>query len=226
MVNERWGCIFAAFVLVLSLAPSVASGQERITFDFNGSKIQNGVPSPWQFRKWAPLIGLGGFEATARVEEQAGKNVLFVKSVNAGFIVGAKRDVDASQYRFASWSWKAQTLPTGGSFKRRATNDQALQVLFGFDGGKVLGYIWDSTGREGAQGSGLAFREDVRVIVLRAGPSKVGQWIDERRNIYDDFRTLFETDPPQMKGVAIQSNSQHTSSTGSGWVGPIILTKN
>lgn len=225
MGRRRWSIALAGVVLLLCAAPAVAQAQDRISFNFDSRTVRDGIPSPWQFRKWAPLIGLGGYEATARVEKQAGKNVLYLKAVEAGFIVGAKRDVDASQYRYASWSWKAKTLPTGGNFRQRSTNDQALQVLFGFEGGKVLGYIWDSTGRPGASGSGLAFREDVRVIVLEAGASKVGRWVSERRNIYEDFQKLFKTTPPTLKGVAIQSNSQHTESTAIGWVGAITLSK-
>jgi len=218
--------VSACAVTVISLCASSASAQERITFNFNGSKIRDGVPAPWQFRRWSPIVGIGNFEATARVEKQGGQKVLYVKSVESGFIVGAKKQIDATQYPWASWRWKAETLPTGGSFKRRATNDQALQVLFGFEGGNVLGYIWDSTGRPGASGSGLAFREDVRVIVLQAGPGKVGQWVSERRNFVEDFRRLFKEAPGPLGGVAIQTNSQHTESTGSGWVGAITLSKN
>jgi hypothetical protein len=215
----------ALVVCGFSLWATPAMAQERIAFNFDGKNIRDGVPRPWNFRKWAPLVGLGGYEATAKVVSDSGKNVLYVKSVKSGFIVGTERQVNVSQYRHATWRWKAQTLPRGGSFKQRSTNDQALQLLFGFDGGKVVGYIWDSSGKVGASGSGLAWREDVRVIVLQAGTSKVGQWITERRNLYDDFRRLFSEDPPMMKGVAVQSNSQHTGTAGAGWVGAISLSK-
>jgi len=222
-VNSARCSCFAA-TLSLLLMTGEAGAQDRISFHFDGKNLTDGVPAPWRFNKWAPLVGLGGYEATARVEDQDGQKVLYVKCVEAGFLVGAKRRVDPAQHPWASWRWKAQTLPTGGSFKQRSTNDQALQVLFGFEGGKVLGYIWDSTGTPGASGSGLAFREDVRVIVLQAGTAKLGQWVDERRNLVEDYRRLFKEAPASLEGVAIQSNSQHTGSTGAGWVGPITLS--
>jgi hypothetical protein len=221
----RSALVVALVVLGVSSSSGIAQAQERISFTFDGKAVGDALPRPWTFRKWAPIVGLGDFEATARVVDDGGAKVLYVKSVESGFIVGAERQVDVSQYRYATWRWKAEVLPRGGSFKQRGTNDQALQLLFGFDGGKVLGYIWDSTGSPGASGSGLAWREDVRVIVLQAGPSKIGQWITERRDLHDDFRRLFDGDPPMMKGVAIQSNSQHTGSTGAGWVGAITLSK-
>jgi len=212
-------------ISVFLTAPSRVIAQDQIVFDFNSTKIRDGLPAPWTFRRWAPMIGIGDYVAKAAVVTQNAKKVLHIESVKSGFIVGSKRDVDVSQYRYASWSWKATTLPTGGSFKQRSTNDQALQVLFGFDGGKVVSYVWDSTGRVGATGSGLAWREDVRVIVLQAGKAKLGQWVDERRDLQADFQKLFKAAPPTLRGVAIQSNSQHTDSTGEGYVGAISLSK-
>lgn len=214
----------AVLLAALALAPRAAVAQDRVVFGFDGAPGEAGVPRPWRFRKWAPLVGWD-YEATARVDQDGGRKVLYVKSVRSGFIVGTEREVDVASLKNVSWSWKAETLPRGGSFKRRGTNDQALQILLGFDGGKVLGYVWDSTGSPGASGSGLAFREDVRVIVLEAGPAKVGTWVAEKRDVVADFTRLFGAAPPRMKGVAIQSNSQHTGTTGSGWVGPITFSR-
>ena len=81
----------------------------------------------------------------------------------------------------------------------------------------------DSSGKPGASGSGLSWREDVRVVVLQAGPSKVGRWVSERRNLRDDYAKLFGEAPPRLEGVAIQCNSQHTESEGHGLIGEIVL---
>jgi hypothetical protein len=228
-MTRHLGLIFAALALAASFAalPATirAEAGEQVVFGFDGTPGRDGVPRPWRLNKWAPVVGLGGWEATAKVATEGGAKALHLKSVKSGFLVGTDRQVDVSTYRVASWGWKAVTLPTGGSFKQRSTNDQALQLLFGFEGGTVVGYIWDGSGQVGASGSGLAWREDVRVIVVEAGPSKLGQWVKERRDLAEDYRRLFKSDPPMLKGVAIQSNSQHTGTTGEGFVGPITLSK-
>lgn len=214
----------ASVLLCLVTLPQTLQADGRVVFGFDGPPGDNGVPAPWSFRRWSPTLGFGSFEAIAKVDKKDGTPVLCVKSVRSGFIVGTKRDMDASTLREVTWSWRAETLPKDGSFRERATNDQALQVLFTFDGGKVLSYVWDTTGPVGATGSGLAWENDVQVMVLEAGSAKLGQWVTERRNLHEDYRKLFGATPKQLQGVAVQSNSQHTDSSGAGCVGPITLT--
>jgi hypothetical protein len=202
---------------------STARAREPIVFGFAGTPGADGVPPPWKFKRWSPVMGFGSFEASARIAQNDGKPVLCVKSVDSGFVVMVERKTEVGGLREVSWSWRAETLPKGGSFKARDTNDQALQVLFAFEGGKVVSYVWDTTGPVDATGSGLSWENDVQVIVLEAGASKLGQWVTERRNLHDDFRKLFGTEPSALKGVGVQSNSQHTQSSGAGCVGPILL---
>ncbi len=217
-----------ALPLALLLAlPALA--QDSVLLGFAGTTGSDGVPAPWTFERWAPVVGFGTHTARARVVSASGEGapagpVLQVECASAGFIVGSERSQDLTLHRWASWSWRADTLPSGASFRARDTNDQVLQLLFGFEGGEVLGYIWDSTGSVGATGSGLSWREDVRVIVLQAGAANQGRWVRERRDVLADFETLFGHAPGAMKGLAVQSNCQHTESSGLGTISAIELS--
>jgi len=215
--------LLALFVGSLPRA-GAAAPPASVVFDFAGTPAQDGVPPPWSYRRWSPVVSLGDYVAEARVVEHAGQKVLRVTSHDSGFLVGRKLQVDVGILRHVTWGWLAETLPAGASFTKRATNDQALQLLFGFAGGKVVGYLWDTRGPVGATGSGLSWREDVRVIVLQAGPANLGRWLTEERDLYQDFVTLFGQPPPSLVGVAVQSNSQHTGTHGAGLVGPIRLS--
>jgi len=205
------------------LAVAVARAEAPVVFGFEGPAEAGGLPAAWTFQRWAPVLPMGDFIASAAVEGPPGARVLHVVSERSGLTVGTRRRTVLGPLRRASWSWRVEALPAGASFRTRDTNDQALQVLFGFEGGEVLGYIWDSTGQAGASGSGLSWREDVRVIVLRAGPSERGRWVREERDLVADFQALFGHPPGALAGVAVQSNSQHTGSRGEGYVGAIVL---
>jgi hypothetical protein len=212
-----------ALLLALTLAPARAAAP--VVFDFEGPLTSAGLPAAWNLKRWSPVVPIGDFVATAAVEGPVGQRVLRVVSERSGLMVGTERPLVLGSHRKVSWSWRVEALPAGASFRARATNDQALQLLFGFEGGEVVGYIWDSTGQVGASGSGLSFQEDVRVIVLRAGPADLGRWVREERDLVRDFEVLFGHAPPRLMGVAVQSNSQHTGSRGEGLVGAIRLSE-
>ncbi len=215
-------------LLAASIPAAPALAQDPLVLGFDGAAASAGLPAPWQLERWSPVVPLGDYVARATVVTASGAaapagKVLELECEEAGFIVGSERSIDLSVHRWASWSWRADTLPTGASFRARDTNDQVLQLLFGFEGGKVLGYIWDSTGTPGATGSGLSWREDVRVMVLQAGPGSPGEWRRQRRDLAADFEQLFGEPPGPLKGVAVQSNCQHTESSGHGYIGAIEL---
>ncbi len=219
----------AALLLTSVVTLPALAGGGRV-LDFEGTPGADGVPAPWKFERWSPMVSFGDYVAKASVVAASGPGapagkVLKVECLEAGFLVGSERDIDLSSSRNASWSWRADTLPNGASFRARETNDQVLQLLFGFEGGQILGYIWDSTGTAGARGSGLSWREDVRVIVLRAGATHRGSWVREERDLVADFERLFGHPPPgPLKGLAVQSNCQHTESSGLGYIGAVTLS--
>lgn len=208
----------------LCLSASIARAQAPVVLGFEGAPGADGVPGDWTMHRWSPVLGFGDFEAKAEVRVRGATKTLCVRSRRAGFMVGTQRTLDVEKLPNVSWSWIAEALPVGGSFKARATNDQALQLLFAFTGGTVVGYIWDGSGNVGESGSGLSWQDDVRVIVVRGATAPLGEWHFERRNLMADYAQLFGGKPPPLKGVAVQSNANHTESLGAGCVGPIGLS--
>lgn len=50
-------------VVILSL-PALA--QEPLVLSFDGTPAADGLPMPWKFERWAPMVGFGDY--TAKVE--------------------------------------------------------------------------------------------------------------------------------------------------------------
>jgi len=146
---------------------------------------------------------------------------------------GLKKDLKASikDYPYIHWSWQARNLPKGGDFRKKETDDQAgqLYVLFPRFPAKVntlmLGYLWENETPKGTSGTSTAWSK-LRCIVLRDKTDPLGVWYNESRNVYEDFKKLFNEEPPELGGVAIYINSQHTGSEAEILYGPIFFTKN
>jgi hypothetical protein len=59
------------------------------------------------------------------------------------------------------------------------------------------------------------------MIVVESGDAKAGTWVDERRNLLDDYRRAFGEDPPKVSGVAIMTDTDNTGETATAWYGDI-----
>jgi hypothetical protein len=65
----------------------------------------------------------------------------------------------------------------------------------------------------------------VKVVVVRSGPAELGRWIAETRNVYEDFKKFFGDEPPPVKGMRLQINSQHTRTSAESYFGDVVFQK-
>jgi len=63
----------------------------------------------------------------------------------------------------------------------------------------------------------------VRMIVLESGPERAGHWVEERRNVVEDYRAAFGSAPPPLSGVAIMTDTDDTGETATAWYGDLSL---
>lgn len=72
-----------------------------------------------------------------------------------------------------------------------------------------LNYIWANRKNE----MGIvtnSYADEAKMIILQAGPDRIGQWQEEDVNILDGYRKAFGTDPPAIAGIAIMNDSDNT----------------
>jgi hypothetical protein len=61
------------------------------------------------------------------------------------------------------------------------------------------------------------------MIAVQSGPSLVGQWLEEKRNLLEDYRKCFGEEPPTAGAVAIMTDTDNTGEQAVAWYGPIRL---
>jgi len=230
-------------MLGLLLCETMASQVvERIVVtDFHPRELKDGIPKGWnlEWRAGTPNISIEkidsagvltpgkrgtGRQAELRSGSQQNPFCLhLVSDSESSFGISRKIDVDPKEYPYLTWKWAATRLPDGADVRRGETDDQAAQVYVVFTPtgfphaltAPLLGYIWDTDCPKGTMGTNthpLAGR--VRYIVLRNKADKLGQWITEKRNIYEDYRKLFKDinggEPPNVVGVTFYINAHNT----------------
>jgi len=158
------------------------------------------------------------------------------------------------------WRWRLDRPLYGGTtapdLSTKAGDDAALKVCAMFDHplarvpfvertvlrlarsvsgenlpAATLCYVWDSAHPGGRQGANPYTRR-VRYISLRGNEAPTAQWISERRDLAQDFITLFADELPQgaqtpreavppVSAVLIGADSDNTASRSLGWVADV-----
>ena len=104
------------------------------------------------------------------------------------------------------------SLPAGGNENYKKTNDSAAAMRLVFGGRlriKTLKYVWSTTLPAGTE-TVSPHTESTKVIVLQSGRDKIGKWVWEEVNAYEDYKRVFGSDPRLVGAVAVLTDSDNT----------------
>lgn len=201
--------------LAFAQAPPPAAPADCIVLDDFATSTVGQFPAGWEARK---------DEGTRvyRVAEDGGRR--FLRAVSEGLGIQAARETptwNLATHPVLAWSWRPRRFPAGADERRAETNDSALAVYMAVPhsrirGPKAVKYIWSErvpVGTRLSSNNGLT-----QVRVLRSGAPAAGDgWVEERVNVLEDWRQLFEDgEMPKPGGIAILTDADDTRSTAAG----------
>ena len=156
--------------------------------------------------------------------------------------------INPKDYPVVRWRWKVENLLQRSDVSRKDGDDYParLYITFAYDPDRVsfgkklkykagralfgdipigaLNYIWETKTPVGTMIEN-AYTDFAQMIVVESGPSKVGMWVEEERNIYDDYMKAFGEEPPLINGVAIMSDTDNTNERAVAFYGDITFRK-
>jgi outer membrane protein OmpA-like peptidoglycan-associated protein len=226
-----WRPLLLPLFLVLVFCDGAAAALVPIT-KFRSAEMPGGAPAGWALEK---KIG-----APSLKMEKDGENyyLRFVSNGNSSFGVRTSARLNVKEFPIISWRWRVNRMPVGGDVRKKAADDQALQVYVAFKetgfpallNTPIVGYIWDNEAPKGWSGRSTQIGGDkMRYIVLRNKTDKTGQWYTERRNIYEDYKKLFGDinggEPLGVTtGLQLHINTQRTKTPAEGMIGEIYFS--
>ena len=156
------------------------------------------------------------------IQEEDGNRYLRAEDDGTSIIIRKRMEAwNSREYPILSWRWRARVLPEDGDERIGSTNDSAVAVYVVLDQNflripKTLKYVWSTT-----LPIGTRHRRDgigrPNVIVLQSGPEKVGQWVTESVNVYEDFVRTFGKAPPKSSvGIAVLTDGNATLTDSQG----------
>ncbi|HIJ91358.1 MAG: DUF3047 domain-containing protein [Desulfobulbaceae bacterium] len=207
--------IAAFFGLTLSAAGS--SPREQVLDSY-----QNGLAPGWETKSFA-----GQTHYTAEHDDKQ----FYIKATSNAAASGLFRKItyDSREQPILRWSWKIERTLSKGDERAKAGDDYAARVYVVFPSiffwnTKALNYIWANTLPKGEALPNI-FTANAMMIAVESGNGRAGQWMNEERNIYEDFKKYFKTEPPRVGAIAIMTDTDNTGETATAWYGPIIIAK-
>ena len=162
-----------------------AQSQSLVLEDFQ-VKEADGFPSNWDHE--SQRSESKGRDAY-KVQTENGVNFLAAK--DAGQRIKKKKiDWDPKAFPVLTWRWRLQkaTTDTEPIAAIYASLDIDLMFIPVF-----TKYVWSATKPEGTLTEGGMFSGSE--IVVQSGMKNVGQWFEERVNVYEDFKRIHQHEP-------------------------------
>ncbi|MEO8338316.1 MAG: DUF3047 domain-containing protein [Nitrospirota bacterium] len=184
-----WRSLAVGLVVCGSLvmqSAAMAQGQSIVLEDFQ-AKDAEGFPLNWEHENQrSQSKGRDAYKV------QTEDDVNFLSAKDAGQRVKKKKiDWDPKAFPILTWRWRLQKAATDAAEPIAAiyaSLDTDLLFIPVF-----TKYVWSATKPEGTLTEGGIFSGSE--IVVQSGTKAVGQWFEERVNVYEDFKRIHKHEP-------------------------------
>lgn len=248
---QKWmGRRIWKFVLIamgLLIAPTAARAESPSVIEvgkFSSGTVGQAMPDGWKPLTFKKIPKHTSYE----VVKDGG--VTIVKAVSDASASGLIKPVviDPKEYPIVRWRWKIDNVLQHSDVALKEGDDfpARLYITFEYDADKVsfgkklkfkagralfgdipiaaLNYIWETKTPVGTIVEN-AYTDFAKMVIVESGTQKVGIWIDEERNIYEDYKNAFGEEPPMINGVAIMSDTDNTKEQATAYYGDIVFER-
>jgi len=183
-----------------------------------------GIPPGW--RSWETPGGRPRYDFT--VMEDGGHRALRLRSENEHSTIAHELSIDLASTPILTWWWKVVSFPDGADLRERATSDATGHLLVIWPRfpemlrSRLIAYVWEPRAPADAvfasKKTGM-----VTYVVLRSGPAGLGAWVEERRDVAEDYRRIYGAAPPNPPVLALSIDTNDTRAHAESLVGPIAF---
>ncbi|MCS6897137.1 MAG: DUF3047 domain-containing protein [Nitrospira sp.] len=240
MKQRRVLCLTVWFMLLTTF--SAADERTLEVARFSAQRPGAGLPEGWKpltFKKIAK-------RTTYELVKDDGQVV--VKAISDSSASGLIKEIriNPQEFPIVRWRWKVENVVQKSDVTRKEGDDYParLYITFEYDPDRVsagkklkfmagralfgdipiaaINYVWETKAPVGTVIDN-AYTDFVKMIVVQSGRWNVGRWVEESRNIYDDYKRAFGEEPPMINGVAIMSDTDNTGERVTAYYGDITF---
>lgn len=253
MRYDRHHIYTSSLAFILSLGLVVASKSVQADSDsilevgmFSTSSPGDSFPAGWEPLNFEKIPQHTKYELVKNSES------VVVKATSKQSSSGLTRKItiNPKEFPIVQWRWKVDNIIKAGDVSKKEGDDYParIYITFEYDSDKVgffekakfeiinlaygqypptgaINYIWESKSPIGTIVPN-PYTDYVQMIVMQSGPQRVGEWVTEERNVYEDYKKAFGEEPTNISGVAIMTDTDNTKESATAYFGDIVFKKN
>jgi len=242
--------VILTFVLMIQLFLSslITQAQSQAIIEvgkFSAATVGDTLPPDWK-----PLTFKKIEKHTTYTLVKDNDSVV-VNAVAEASASGLTREIkiNPKEYPIIQWRWKITNILKKGDVRAKEGDDYParIYITFEYDANKLgffekvkyetakllygqypplaaINYIWESKAPIGTMVPN-PYTDRAMMFVAESGPSKLNQWVNQERNIFEDYKKAFGQEPPMISGIAIMTDTDNTGESATAFYGDIVFKK-
>jgi hypothetical protein len=178
-------------------------------------------------------------------------DTMVIKAVAEASASGLTREIkiNPKEYPIVQWRWKVINILKKGDVHKKEGDDYParIYITFEYDPSKLsffekakyeairllygeypplaaINYIWESKAPIGTMIPN-PYTDRAMMFVVESGSPKLNQWVNEERNVFEDYKRAFGEEPPMISGIAIMTDTDNTGEAATAYYGDILFRK-
>jgi len=151
-----------------------------------------------------------------RLVEQGDQTVLQAKAEASASGLFKEVVVDLTTHPYLNWRWKVEKGHPPLAERTKGGDDYAARIYIIVKGGllfwktKAINYVWSSAEEKGATWASAFADKNAILLAVRSPEDKTETWYQEKRNVYEDLKTVFGEEIKTIHAVAIMTDSDNS----------------
>ena len=246
MKTKKFGLILLVGLAISGIAFSEMQRQASLWVgQFSKASTGESFPEGWKAVTFKNIPE----HTQYRLVEDEGRVVVKATSQSAASGLGKKVRIESRDYPYIHWSWKIANTLTKSKIGQKAGDDfpARIYITFEYDPEKAtffetfehqvgktifgedlpassLAYIW-ATSEPVETLAPNPYTDRLRMIVVQSGQQNLNKWIEEKRDLYRDYKKAFGKEPTAVSSIVIMTDTDNTKGSAVAYYGDIYLTK-
>ena len=219
--------LLSIFIISISFNVSANSNSNNNVTDLANNAIQ----------KWEHKVFEG--ETSYSILQHKGQRALKAVSNSTASGLLLKKKIDLQKTPFLNWRWLTEQQLPALNERSKGGDDFVARVYVVIDGGfavwksKSVSYVWSSNQARDQVWNNAFAGSKVKMISVRGKDDKIGQWYNEKRNVYQDLIKQFGDQGSESANleayryidvIAIMTDTDNSKSKTESYYGDVIFS--